>query len=60
MLAKLKGLKLETNTVVMFLSDNGSSSEEAGGRMTSETPGPKESYMNVAPGWAWAHSRASR
>lgn len=60
LLVKLKELRLETNTVVMFLSDNGSSSEEAGGRMTSETPGPKESYMNVGPGWAWAHNTPFR
>jgi arylsulfatase A-like enzyme len=60
LLAKLKELKLETNTVVLFLSDNGSSSEEAGGRMTDQTPGPKESYMNVGPGWAWAHNTPFR
>jgi arylsulfatase A-like enzyme len=59
-LQTLKELNLETNTVVMFLSDNGSSGEEAGGRMTSEPPGPKESYMNVGPGWAYAHNTPFR
>ena len=59
-LQTLKELNLETNTVVMFLSDNGSSGEEAGGRMTSQWPGPKESYMNVGPGWAYAHNTPFR
>jgi arylsulfatase A-like enzyme len=59
-LQTLKELNLETNTVVMFLSDNGSSSEEAGGRMTSELAGPKGSYMNVGPGWAYAHNTPFR
>jgi len=60
LLRTLKELNLETNTVVMFLSDNGSSSEEAGGRMTSQKPGPKSSYMNVGPGWAYAHNTPFR
>jgi arylsulfatase len=44
----------------MFLSDNGSSGEEAGGRMTSQLAGPKSSYMNVGPGWAYAHNTPFR
>ena len=60
LLQSLKELNLESNTVVMFLSDNGSSSEETDGRNTSLTPGPKESYMNVGPGWAWAHNTPFR
>jgi arylsulfatase A-like enzyme len=59
-LETLKELKLETNTVVMFLSDNGSSGEEAGGRMTSQLAGPKSSYMNVGPGWGYAHNTPFR
>ena len=59
-LQTLQELQLATNTVVMFLSDNGSSGEEAGGRMTSETPGTKESYMNVGPGWGWLHNTPFR
>jgi arylsulfatase A-like enzyme len=59
-LQALKELNLETNTVVMFLSDNGSSGEEAGGRMTSQLAGPKSSYMNVGPGWAYAHNTPFR
>jgi arylsulfatase len=58
--ADAQELKLETNTVVMFLSDNGSSGEEAGGRMASQLAGPKSSYMNVGPGWAWAHNTPFR
>jgi len=46
--------------VVVFLSDNGSSSEEAGGRNTSQWPGAKSSYMNVGPGWAYAHNTPFR
>jgi arylsulfatase A-like enzyme len=60
LLQTLKELNLETNTLVIFLSDNGSSSEEAGGRMTSQLAGPKSSYMNVGPGWAWAHNTPFR
>ena len=60
LLATLKDLNLETNTVVMFLSDNGSSGEEAGGRMTSQLAGSKSSYMNVGPGWAYAHNTPFR
>jgi arylsulfatase A-like enzyme len=59
-LQALKDLNLETNTLVVFLSDNGSSGEEAGGRDTSQLPGPKSSYMNVGPGWAWAHNTPFR
>jgi arylsulfatase A-like enzyme len=59
-LQTLKELNLETNTLVVFLSDNGSSSEEAGGRMTSQLAGPKSSYMNVGPGWAYAHDTPFR
>lgn len=59
-LRTLAELKQETNTVVMFLSDNGSSGEEAGGRMTSQLAGPKSSYMNVGPGWGYAHNTPFR
>ncbi len=59
-LQTLKELNIETNTVVMFLSDNGSSGEEAGGRMTSQLAGPKSSYMNVGPGWGYAHNTPFR
>lgn len=53
-------LKLETNTVVFFLSDNGSNSEEADGRDTKQTPGPKTSYTYVGPAWAWVHNTPFR
>ncbi len=56
----LRELKLETNTVVFFLSDNGSSSEEADGRDTSQIPGPKTSYTYVGPAWAWVHNTPFR
>ncbi|HOX59006.1 MAG TPA: arylsulfatase [Candidatus Paceibacterota bacterium] len=60
LLQALADLNLETNTVVMFLSDNGSSSGEAGGRDTSQLAGPKSSYMNVGPAWAHAHNTPFR
>ena len=59
-LQTLKELNRETNTIVIFLSDNGSSGEEAGGRNTAESAGPKSSYMNVGPGWAYAHNTPFR
>jgi arylsulfatase A-like enzyme len=59
-LQTLKELNLETNTVVIFLSDNGSNSEEADNRDTSHVPGPKTSYTYVGPAWAWAHNTPFR
>jgi len=59
-LRTLKELNLETNTVVIFLSDNGSNSEEADHRDTSHIPGPKTSYTYVGPAWAWAHNTPFR
>jgi arylsulfatase len=60
LLRALTQLGLDGKTVVMFLSDNGSSSEEAGGRDPAQVPGPKSSYMNVGPGWGWAHNTPFR
>jgi len=59
-LRTLKELNLETNTVVFFLSDNGSNSEEADGRDTTHIPGPKTSYTYIGPAWAWAHNTPFR
>lgn len=59
-LRTLRELNLETNTVVFFLSDNGSNSEEADGRDTAQTPGPKTSYTYVGPAWAWVHNTPFR
>ncbi len=60
LLQTLKELKLETNTVVIFLSDNGSNSEEADNRDTSHIPGPKSGYTYIGPAWAWAHNTPFR
>lgn len=59
-LRTLRELNLETNTVVFFLSDNGSNSEEADGRDTSQTPGPKTGYTYIGPAWAWVHNTPFR
>ena len=59
-LQTLNELNLETNTVVIFLSDNGSNSEEADDRDTSHIPGPKTSYTYIGPAWAWAHNTPFR
>ncbi len=59
-LQMLKELNLETNTVVVFLSDNGSNSEEADGRDTSHIPGPVSGYTYIGPAWAWAHNTPFR
>ncbi len=59
-LQTLKELNLEANTAVIFLSDNGSNSEEADNRDTSHAPGPKSGYTYIGPAWAWAHNTPFR
>jgi arylsulfatase len=60
LLQTLKDLNLEKNTVIIFLSDNGSNSEEADGRDTSHIPGPKSGYTYIGPAWAWVHNAPFR
>jgi arylsulfatase len=50
-LNKLDELKVRDNTLVMFLSDNGGSPEEAN-RTPDIPPGPAESYRTYDSGWA--------
>lgn len=50
-LAKLKELGQEDNTLVMFLSDNGGCSETPD-RTPDIPPGPVESYRALGPAWA--------
>ncbi|MBW3599188.1 MAG: sulfatase-like hydrolase/transferase, partial [Planctomycetes bacterium] len=60
LLAALRELELEQNTLVVFLSDNGGCSEEPGGRDTSAVPGQKEDYTAVGPAWGWAQNTPFR
>jgi arylsulfatase len=59
-LATLKELGIEDNTVVMFLSDNGGCSEEPGGRDDTQQPGIVSTYTAVGPAWGWAQNTPFR
>lgn len=49
------------NTLVLFLSDNGSCAESPGGENnTSQIPGPKDFYSHVGPSWAYAQNSPFR
>ena len=56
----LDDLKITDNTVVLFLSDNGSCAETPGGNDTEHRPGPKEFYSHVGPNWAYAQNSPFR
>ena len=49
-----------SNTLIMFLSDNGGCAEEPGGRNTAAIPGPKGFYTAVGPAWGWAQNAPFR
>lgn len=51
----------DDNTLVMFLSDNGSCAESPGGEENFEhVPGPREFYSHVGPSWAYAQNSPFR
>jgi len=52
--------KVEDNTLVMFLSDNGGCSELPEGADFPHPAGPKEYYTSVGPGWGWAQNTPFR
>ena len=57
LLATLKELNIDDNTLIMFLSDNGGCAEEPGGRNPEErNPGPVDDYVAVGPAWGWAQN----
>lgn len=60
LMATLKELGIDQETVVLFLSDNGGCSEEPGGpglqRNPVEAPGSVSTYMTVGPAWGWAQN----
>jgi arylsulfatase A-like enzyme len=56
LLATLEELKVDENTVVIFLSDNGGCPEEPGGRQTDKKVGPGDHYAHCGPNWAYAQN----
>jgi arylsulfatase A-like enzyme len=61
LLAALKELNAESDTVVLFLSDNGGCAEEPGGRNPKkQKPGTIDSYVAVGPAWGWAQNTPFR
>lgn len=57
----LDKLGVADNTLVLFLSDNGSCAETPGGATnTDHVPGPKQFYSHVGPGWAYAQNAPYR
>lgn len=60
LLGALDTLGLATNTVVMFLSDNGGCTEEPGGRDATQQPGIAATYTAVGPAWGWAQNTPFR
>jgi len=60
-LTALKESGVDDNTLVLFLSDNGSCAESPGGENNVEhVPGPKEFYSHVGPSWAYAQNSPFR
>lgn len=59
-LAVLDALGIADDTVVVFLSDNGGSPEEPGGRDPTAQPGLVDTYTSVGPAWAAAQSTPFR
>lgn len=60
-MAALKDSGTDDNTLVLFLSDNGSCAESPGGENnTAHVPGPKEYYSHVGPSWAYAQNSPFR
>lgn len=61
LLATLREIGEDRNTVLIFLSDNGGCAEEPGGRDPAKrTPGPKDDYVAVGPSWGWAQNSPFR
>ncbi len=50
----------DENTLVLFLSDNGSCAETPGGSNGDQIPGPKEYYSHCGPSWAYAQNAPFR
>jgi len=60
-MAALVEAGVDDNTLVLFLSDNGSCAESPGGEHnTAHVPGPKAFYSHVGPSWAYAQNSPFR
>ena len=51
-LAKIKAIGAESNTLVLFLSDNGGCAEPVNRSAPGVPPGPKESFLSYGQSWA--------
>ena len=61
LMAALKDVGADDNTLVLFLSDNGGCAEEPGGRDPAKRrPGPADDYVAVGPSWGWAQNTPFR
>ena len=59
-LSSIKKSGEANNTLILFLSDNGSCAESPGGENNiAHVPGPKEYYSHVGPSWAMPKTRLS-
>ncbi|WP_442505230.1 arylsulfatase [Novipirellula sp. SH528] len=57
----LSELKVDDNTLICFLSDNGGCSEEPGGRDPNKRhAGPADDYVAVGPAWGWVQNAPFR
>lgn len=57
----IKQSEVADNTLVLFLSDNGSCAESPGGENNvAHVPGPREYYSHVGPSWAYAQNSPFR
>ncbi|MEK7415899.1 MAG: sulfatase-like hydrolase/transferase, partial [Planctomycetota bacterium] len=52
-LKQIETMQATKDTVVMFCSDNGASSEDEANRVLGPEPGPPGSWWYTGPGWAW-------
>jgi len=59
-MAKLRQLGLEENTLVMFLADNGGCAEELRGNKPDRMPGPPDTFMSYGLPWANASNTPFR
>ncbi len=59
-MAKIREIGAEENTLVMFLADNGGCAENLRGNDPKVMPGPKETYMSYGLPWANASNTPFR
>ncbi len=59
-LATLKEMGHEQDTIVLLLNDNGGCAEQAGGPDPTNIAGPRGHYVSCGPGWAWLQNTPLR